>query len=43
VVKFTVRLKKAMYDKVKNFAKDEGITLMAALRNIINCFFKEKA
>jgi hypothetical protein len=42
MVKFTVRFKEAMYEKIKSYSKHEGITFMAALRQIINQFFKER-
>jgi len=42
MVKFTVRFKEGMYEKVKLYSRQEGITFIAAIRQIINQFFKDR-
>jgi hypothetical protein len=40
--KFTVRFRETVYERIKKYAAQEEITVMAAIRQIITQFFKDK-
>jgi hypothetical protein len=40
--KFTVRFRETIYERIKKYAVQEEITVMAAIRQIITQFFKDK-
>jgi hypothetical protein len=42
MIKFTIRLGVALYTRLKEYANREEITIMAAIRQILTQFFKDK-
>ena len=42
MVKFTARFRENLYGKIKAYADQEEITVMAAIRYILTQFFKDK-
>jgi len=40
--KFTVRFRETLYGKIRAYANQEEITVMAAIRQIITQFFKDR-
>lgn len=41
-MKFTLRLKNTLYDKIKQYAEGNGLTIVGAIRFILNQFFANK-
>lgn len=39
--KFTLSIQEGLYEKLKTYAKENGISMLGAIRYILNQFFKQ--